>query len=142
MVRPGPVSPKDAGAGLLDRLGCHAPKVSLAKTGMGIWLRCIGASFNSEQLLILENVLDEVCDELKLNDDLSRAVKELDWRQERLALEIIQTAAQGEWEPDQIKLTALKRWWLKPSPVNSRPSRSSRSSTPGDSGFYISPWAR
>ena len=71
--------------------------------------RCIGASFNSEQLRILQNVLDEVCGELKLNDDLSRAMKELDWRQERLALEIIQTAAQGEWEPDQIKLTALKR---------------------------------
>ena len=40
--------------------------------------RCIGASFNSEQLLILQNVLDEVCGELELNDDLSRAVKELD----------------------------------------------------------------
>ena len=71
--------------------------------------RCVGASFNSEQLLMLQNVLDEVCVELKLNDDLSRAVKELDWRQERIALEIIQTAAQGEWEPDQIKLIALKR---------------------------------
>ena len=76
---------------------------------MGIWLFVPSGFFYSEQLLILQNVLDEVCGELKLNDDLSRAAKELDWRQERLALEIIQTAAQGEWEPDQIKLTALKR---------------------------------
>ena len=71
--------------------------------------RYVGASFNSEQLLMLQNVLDEICVELKLNDDLSRAVKELDWRQERIAREIIQTAAQGEREPDQIKLIALKR---------------------------------
>ena len=93
--------------------------------------RYIAASFNSEQLLILQNVLDEVCVELKLNDDLSRAMKELDWRQERLALEIIQTAAQGEWEPDQIKLTALKRLVAE---AVTRPSRSSRSLRPDSYG--------
>ena len=87
-----------------------SPKVGLAKTGMGIWL------FVASGLPLIPNNFSfwrmsstRYAASKNLNDALSLAMKELDWRQERLALEIMQTAAQGEWEPDQIKLTALKR---------------------------------